>query len=336
MPAAEQEGCHCAYDRRVSQAGSSSTKGTSWVVAEDGTGTRLDKFLASPDRLGSRARVAAAIDRGKVFINDREAGRRDAGALLRRGTVVRVWMDRPGSAQRRVRRVEDSAIRIVHEDESLIVVDKPAGLLVVPLAERSDALSVYDYLKSHWRSRGKRSPLVVHRIDRDTSGLVLFAKTMRAQQQLKDQFERREPERTYLAILHGHPTPPQGTWRDHLVWDPDALVQKRAHPREVRGKEAISHFKVVEQFPTASLVEVRLETGKRNQIRIQARLHDHTLVGERLYAHADDAMRPIPFARQALHAFRLGFRHPVTGRPLAFEAPLPADMADLLTRLRRS
>lgn len=336
MPVVEQERCQYAYDRGVPRRRIVAPKGTSWVVAEEGAGTRLDKFLASAARLGSRGRVTAAIERGKVFVNDIEAARPDAGALLRRGDRVRVWMDRPGSAQPRSRRLERSDVQIIHEDDDLVVVNKPAGLLVVPLAERSDAPSVYEYLKTHWRSRGKRTPLVVHRIDRDTSGLVLFAKNTRAQENLKEQFERRDPERAYLAVVYGHPQPPQGTWRDHLVWDPDALLQKRAHPREPRGKEAISHYSVMETLRDASLVEIRLETGKRNQIRIQARLHGHMLVGERLYVHGPEVTRPIAFSRQALHARRLSIHHPRTGAPLVFEAPLPGDLADLLARLRRT
>ena len=131
------------------------------------------------------------------------------------------------------------------------------------------------------RSGRRRRPLVVHRIDRDTSGIVVFAKNALAQQQLKDQFERREPERVYLAILHGHPVPPEGTWRDLLTWDPRALVQKPAHPRDPRAKEAVSLYRVRERFPLAALVEVRLDTGKRNQIRVQAARRGHPPAGAR-------------------------------------------------------
>ena len=146
---------------------------------------------------------------------------------------------------------------------------------------------------------------------------------------MKDQFRRREPERVYWAVVYGHPQPPEGTWRDHLVWDSKALIQKRTHPGDAQGKEAISHYRVIESLPDASLLEVRLETGKRNQIRIQARLRGHTLVGEQRYVFGPESLRPIAFPRQALHAYRLSFRHPADGRPLSFEAPLPADLAGL-------
>ena len=306
-----------------------------WTVADDAAGVRLDKYLAAADRLGSRGRVTAALDHGKVFLNDAEASRADAGSLLRRGDVVRVWMDRPGSARRRFSPTQTGDLPIVYEDETLIVLNKPPGLLAVPLERRSEASSAYEQIEDHLRPHGKRRPLVVHRIDRDTSGLVVFAKNALAQGQMKDQFRRREPERVYWAIVYGHPQPPEGTWRDRLVWDSKALIQKRTHPSDPKGKEAVSHYRVLETLPAASLVEIRLETGKRNQIRIQARLRGHTLVGEQRYTYGPDSLRPIPFPRQALHAYRLAFRHPADGRPLRFEAPLPADLAGLLARLRR-
>jgi len=305
-----------------------------WTVPAEAAGSRLDKFLAAADRLGSRGRALDALAKGKVFVNDAEAAAADAARPLRTRDVVRVWMDRPGSARRRAGVRQAGALQILYEDDALVVVDKPAGLLTVPLQQRSDAPSAYDYLAGHLRSRTRRRPLVVHRIDRDTSGLVLFAKNMRVQETLKAQFERREPERVYWAVVHGHPRPPHGTWRDHLVWDPKLLLQKRAHPHDPRKKEAVSHYRVLETFPAASLVEIRLETGKRNQIRMQARLHGHPIVGERLYADAAPSRRSIEFPRQALHAHRLSFRHPIDGRPLTFEAPLPPDLEVLLARLR--
>jgi 23S rRNA pseudouridine1911/1915/1917 synthase len=175
----------------------------------------------------------------------------------------------------------------------------------------------------------------VHRIDQDTSGLVVFAKTAAAQRALKDQFKRREPDRIYRAIVYGIPDPAEGTWRDFLVWDEKALIQKETHPRDPRATEAICTYRVVETFAGASHIEVRLRTGRRNQIRIQARLRGHTLIGEERYVYGPDTLRPIPFGRHALHAFRLTFQHPVQGRMLAMEAPLPQDFADLIARLRR-
>ena len=309
------------------------SKQPSWTVGANDSGTRLDKFLASPERVGSRGRVVEYIRKGKLFLNGAEVRLRDAGRLVHLGDMVQYWEDRPGSSRRRRGSLASGSLAIVYEDDDVIVVNKPAGLLTVPLAQRSDAASVQDHLAVHLRTR-KRPPLVVHRIDRDTSGLVVFAKSVRAQQALKADFERRRPERVYLAVLYGHPRPSRGTWHDHLKWDANALLQKQAHPREEHGKEAISHYAVVEELEGASLVEVRLETGKRNQIRIQARLHGHMLVGERLYVHGPEELRPIAFPRQALHAAKLSFTHPRTGRLMVFEAPLPRDLSGLLSRLR--
>jgi 23S rRNA pseudouridine1911/1915/1917 synthase len=148
----------------------------SWRVADEEAGCRLDRFLAAAGRLGSRGRALAAIERGKVFVGDAEAAPADAARRLAPGEVVRVWMDRPGSSRRRIAHPTPTGpLRIVFEDDALVVVDKPAGLLAVPLARRDTAPSVQRLLQDHLRSRGKRRPLVVHRIDRDTSGLVLFA-----------------------------------------------------------------------------------------------------------------------------------------------------------------
>jgi 23S rRNA pseudouridine1911/1915/1917 synthase len=184
------------------------------------------------------------------------------------------------------------------------------------------------------RSRGKRKPFVVHRIDRDTSGLVIFAKDGAAQAALKAQFRKREPERVYLAVVYGHPEPPNGVWRDRLKWDQRALIQKQTHPEDPKGMDASCEYRTIETFEETSLIEVRLHTGKRNQIRLQARLRGHMLIGESRYVFGPDDLRPIDFPRQALHAYRLAFQHPSDARPLAFEAPLPRDLSDLLTYLR--
>jgi 23S rRNA pseudouridine1911/1915/1917 synthase len=307
-----------------------------WLVPSPDSGVRLDKFLAEASRLGSRGRASWALERGKVFLNEQEMGPGDASRRLADGDAVRLWMDRPGSARQRTRRASsDGQLQIVYEDDALIVVNKPAGLLSVPLPEPEDSESVQDYLLALLRSRGKKRPLVVHRIDRDTSGLVIFAVRPDAQLRLKDQFRRREPGRTYLAIVYGVPSPPAGSWHDHLVWDDHSLIQRATHARDPRGKESLSEYRLIEDFGDASLLEVRLVTGKRNQIRIQARLRGHTLVGEQRYIYGPDELRMLDFPRQALHAFRLSFVHPLSGRDMNFEAPLPADMEGLLQALRR-
>lgn len=304
-----------------------------WSADEAG-GSRLDKFLADPLRLGSRGRAVTALERGKVFVNGTEVTLADAGRRLAPGDVVRLWMDRPGSARARPRLGPSGNLDVVYEDDALIVVNKPSGLLTVPLERKDAQPSVFDQIEDRMRSRGRRRPLVVHRIDQDTSGLVMFAKDARSQRALQDQFKRREPARVYLAVVYGVPEPREGTWRNVLVWDEKALIQKETHPRDPRGTEAVSLYRVVEPLGAAALIEVRLRTGRRNQIRIQARLRGHTLVGEERYVYGPEILRPIPFQRQALHASRLGFVHPEDGRAVELEAPLPADLVDLLARLR--
>ena len=315
-----------------------------WTVDAGSAGSRLDKFLAGEGRLKSRGRAVAALERSKVFLNGEEKSVADAATRLAEGDVVRVWMDRPGSSRpladcqgpRRIKPGRAGDLEIVYEDASLMVLNKPPGLLSVPLERKAAASSVYVQLEEYFRSHGKKRPFVVHRIDRDTSGLVLFAKDPKTQGALKAQFRRREPEREYWAVVYGHPDPPAGTWRDHLVWDTKALIQKETSSRDPQGAEAISEYRVIESFLDTSLISVRLQTGKRNQIRIQARLRGHTLVGERRYTFGPETLRPIVFGRQALHARVLGFRHPADGRLLRFEAPPPPDFVELLARLRAS
>jgi 23S rRNA pseudouridine1911/1915/1917 synthase len=315
-----------------------------WRVTAVDAGVRLDKFLASPDRLRSRSRVATALAHGRVFVNEAEVGMAQAAARLAVDDIVCVWVDRPGSARGRpdpsnLRLGPGTAragLRILFEDDDVMVLDKPAGLLSVPLDARDAAVSLLEQVEDYLRPRGKLRPLVVHRIDRDTSGLVVFAKHLRAQRALKDQFRRREPERVYWAAVYGVPEPAAGTWRDRLVWDERASIQKQTRPGDPQGMDAICEYRVLERFAGTSLIEVRLHTGKRNQIRIQARLRGHTLVGEQRYTYGPGQLRPIVFPRHALHAHRLAFRHPADSRLLRFEAPVPADLTQLLEQLRRS
>jgi 23S rRNA pseudouridine1911/1915/1917 synthase len=306
-----------------------------WTALPAEAGVRLDKFLASPERLGSRARAATALERGKVFLNDQEASLADAGRRLAAEDEVRVWQDRPGSAKGRPAIGRTTDLDVVYEDSDIVVINKPPGILTVPLDRRPSAPSIYGQIVERLRSHGKRKPFVVHRIDRDTSGLVLFARTTDAQSLLKAQFKARTADRVYLAVVYGHPQPAQGTWRDVLVWDEKALIQKETHPRDPRGTTAVSRYRTLETFADATLIEVRLESGRRNQIRLQARLRGHALVGEQRYVSGPESTRPIKFGRQALHARHLALEHPRDGRRLEFEAPMPQDIKQLLNELRR-
>jgi 23S rRNA pseudouridine1911/1915/1917 synthase len=274
-----------------------------------------------------------------VFLNGDAVSSADAGRKLVARDRVGLWMDRPGTSHPRRREIVSSrvALKIVLEDADLLVADKPAGLLVEPLPRNeSGEVTLADLVADHLRSRVRTRPFVVHRIDRDTSGLVLFALNRGAQDALKAQFAAHSPERVYVAVVRGKVIPPAGTWRDRLAWDKDRLIQKRAHATEAAGKDAIARYKLVEQFDGAARIEVTLVTGKRNQIRAQAGSRGLPLVGERLYTFGAKPAGPDEptLGRQALHAARLSFIHPSTGRRVTVSAPLPQDIRGLITLCR--
>ena len=317
-------------------------RGRTWTVEAAEAGQRLDKFLAAPDRAGSRSRATDALARGRVFVDEVEMTAGDGARPVSAGMAVRLWIDRPGSAARGATPRNRHGLETVFEDDMLIVVNKPAGMLSVPLDDAGPApadgggASVLELLQQRFRSHGGREPFVVHRIDRDTSGVVLFALNARARGALTKQFADRTPERVYLALVDGHPHPSMGTWHDRLVWDEDNLRQRAARPGDRDAVDALADYTVLEAFESTSLLEVRLTTGRQGQIRVQSQLRGHPLVGDRRYGGRGPASRdPIAFTRQALHAHRLVFTHPVDRRQIDVTAPPPADLATLLDRLRR-
>jgi 23S rRNA pseudouridine1911/1915/1917 synthase len=311
-----------------------------WTVETGDAGMRLDKWLALRTDAGSRGRATRWLARGKVYVEGQAVDTAAGARRLAEGDRVGLWVDRPGSASHVSRRVHEARplLRIVHEDRHVVLVDKPPGLLVEPLPRRAgDEPTLLDLLVDHDRHTPRARSYVVHRVDRDTSGLVLFARTGAARDALKAQFRARTPERVYQAVVLGRVSPSGAVWRDTLAWDPLSLRQRRAHSRDARGKAAVASYRVVEQFVDAALLEVTLVTGKRNQIRVQAAMRGHPLLGERQYrfdAPPEPAALP-RIDRQALHAARLGFVHPGTGRRVTYTAPLPADMEALLRALRR-
>jgi 23S rRNA pseudouridine1911/1915/1917 synthase len=312
---------------------------TTWTISGPDAGGRLDTWLAAQPEVGSRGRARDAVECGTVFVTGQELTYADAARRLRPGDIVGFWPDRPGSSRPRSREVvaARSALGVVYQDAHLLVADKAPGWLVEPLpGDAIPEVTLLDMVADRLRSERSVRPYVVHRIDRDTSGLVLFALTPAVRDALKTQFEKRTPTRAYLAVVNGTPIPTSGTWRDRLVWDSDRLVQKRAHAQEERARDAEARYRVVESFASQSLVEISLVTGKRNQIRVQAGSRGHALVGERQYRFGrprDEAREP-EFGRQALHAVRLGFTHPATRRHVEFTAAMPADMEGLLRLLR--
>jgi 23S rRNA pseudouridine1911/1915/1917 synthase len=309
--------------------------GEEHLAGPEARGERLDKWLAAAERLGSRSRAAAALLRRRVWVDDVEQRLEDGARRLLGGERIRVWLDRPGSATTRGPGPA-GGLDLEYEDRDLVVLVKPAGLLTVPQPGEPSLPSMQTRLEARWRSHGGRPALAVHRLDRDTSGLVLFARSRLAQQALRAQFARRTPERVYLAVAYGAPDPDAGTWSTWFRWDAVSRVQRPVLPRTRGAFEAIGRYRTLERLGAVSLLEVTLVTGKRHQIRAQAWLAGHPLVGERIYTGppVPSPARPIAFHRQALHATRLAFRHPRSGARLRFDAPPPPDLARLLDELR--
>jgi 23S rRNA pseudouridine1911/1915/1917 synthase len=235
---------------------------------------------------------------------------------------------------------QDIPLDIVHEDADLIVVDKPAGLVVHPAAGNLDGTLV-NALLHHCDGQlsgigGVARPGIVHRIDKDTSGLLVVAKSDKAHEGLARQFKDHSIDRLYAAIVYGIPTPGSGTV-DAWIGRSDADRKKMAVHREGRGKHAVTHYRVMERLRGAAMVECRLETGRTHQVRVHMAHLGHPLIGDPVYGRDRKGFKSIletlGFKRQALHAKRLGFIHPVTEEPLAFDSPLPADMQELLSEL---
>jgi 23S rRNA pseudouridine1911/1915/1917 synthase len=219
--------------------------------------------------------------------------------------------------------------RVVHEDDDLIVVDKDAGVLTVPTtAPVGDSLE--EMLLASYRKRGHKKPTlhVVHRIDRFTSGLVVFARHHPAAMELKRQFKERTPDRIYLAVAEGAVEPDRGRLTHSLGENPKSL-KIHVVAKESEGRPASLRYRVIERFPHATLLEVALETGRRNQIRVQLAAIGHPLVGDFSYGHPS-ALIP----RVALHAHRLAFDAPRGRKRLRFESPTPPEFRKLLTKLR--
>ncbi len=266
------------------------------------------------------------IATGKVFVDG--AAVVDEGARVAAGQTVEVRMAAP-------RRAEHS-VRIVFEDAQLVVVDKPAGVSSVPYEAREQGTAL-DLVRDAWRRQGRpataQALFVVHRIDKETSGLLAYAKTKGAERALATQFRAHTVERLYICVAHGEVR----ARRIESMLVPDRGDGLRGSTRRPgQGKRAVTHVEPVERLPRATLCHVRLETGKTHQIRIHLAEAGHPLVGEKVYvrdflAAGND---PLPAPRLLLHAATLGFRHPTTGAPLAFEAPLPADFEAALSDLR--
>jgi len=310
-----------------------------FVVPDSEDGMRLDRAVAAIPSVGSRSRARKALESRKVTVAGSLAAVGDAGSPVPAGTEVRVEWNRPGTSFAHVkgnRSLEEAKIRILYEDEALIAVDKPAGLLSdsATRKQQKERDTLKKRLLPYLKAKGHR-PWIVHRIDRDTSGIVLVAKSESLVQPLKNQFYAHTPERIYWTAVEGTPNPLTGTWTHTMRWDGRRRIQGLCSPGADGATTATAHYEVVHQYGPVSVLDVQLYTGRRNQIRLQAQSVGHPLIGERLYI--PEGHRPIrPFPRQALHARRLTIKHPVSGDPLTIKAPLPQDLKTWLEGMRRA
>jgi len=312
-------------------------------VTREESGRRLDRVLADrwPDL--SRTRLARCMNEGRVTIEGAAAAPRDRARV---GALVRVAL--PDSEPTQLE-AEAIALDIVYEDEHLLVVNKPAGMVVHPGAGVKRGTLVHALLAHAPRIAevgGPGRPGIVHRLDKDTSGLLVVAKTQTTYLRLVEAISRHDVRREYLALVWGEPRDRASRIDQPVGRHPKDRKRMAVTPR---GRLAATNYRVAESFGWAALVECRLETGRTHQIRVHLSHLGHPVLGdatygggarrvlnlpERLRRLARDIVETMP--RQALHAARLVFSHPATGEPLALEAPLPADFSAALDRLRNS
>lgn len=296
-------------------------------------GVRLDVFLA--DRLGSRTRAQRLIEEGRVTVDANAAPKRH---LVVPGERVRVdapaapaddpqARDRPGAGAPAVR-AGDRELAIAYEDSHLMVVDKPAGLVVHPARGHQSGTLAQLLVDRVAGGDDATRPGLVHRLDRDTSGLLLVARSELVHRRLKAALVRREIVREYLSLVEGRP-PARSATIDAPVGR-DRSVRTRMSVDSDRPREARTHFEVAEALARTTLLRVRLETGRTHQIRVHLQAIGHPVCGDRDYGHAG----LLGLARQFLHAHRLILEHPVSGEPLDLTCALPADLAVALARAR--
>ncbi len=309
---------------------------TEWVVESSSAGLRLDVFLAEKQSDLTRSRLKSLIEAGDVAVNGRAP---KASYKLKSGDRVGLTVPpvRPARPE-----AEDLPFGILYEDADLVVVNKPPGLVVHPAAgvDRGTLVNaLLFHIKDLQGIGGEMRPGLVHRLDRDTSGAMVVAKTDAALASLQAAFKRRDVEKQYVAIVHGKP-PDRGTF--DTAYGRHPKDRKRFSSKVKEGKQAVTHFAVRRRWPGFAEVEVRLETGRTHQIRVHFSdagfplLHDSAYGGTKREEKLDDPLvsaASSAMGRQALHAQVLAFPHPTTGRVLRIEAPLPADFRAALTAL---
>ncbi|MBO7368432.1 MAG: RluA family pseudouridine synthase [Paludibacteraceae bacterium] len=307
---------------------------------------RVDKFLTDRITGASRSRVQQSADAGNVEVNGEP---QKSSYKVKPGDVVTVMMSYPPKDTSII--PEDIPLDIVYEDDELLVVNKPAGMVVHP-GHGNFQGTLLNALAWHF---GERKPFeagddrlgLVHRIDKDTSGLLVIAKTPRSKADLSAQFFNKTTSRLYNALVWGVPDS-EGTIIGNIGRDPKDRLAMAVFPEgSEQGKHAVTHYRVLESFNYVSLVECRLETGRTHQIRAHFKHIGHPLFADERYG-GDKILRGTTFAkykqfvdncfkicpRQALHARTLGFRHPVTREQMSFSSPLPQDMEALIAKWR--
>ncbi len=315
-----------------------------FVAGEGQEPLRVDKFLMNFIENATRNKIQLAIKAGNVLVNDSEV---KANYKVKPQDVVRVVLAHPPHENLLV--PEDIPLDIVYEDEELIVIDKPAGLVVHP-GHGNYSGTLVNGLIYHFQNLPKNSsdrPGLIHRIDKDTSGLLVVAKTDFSMAHLARQFFNRTTQRRYLALVWGSIEQEEGTIEGHIGRSQKNRLQMEVYPEGDHGKPAVTHFRVLERFSYVTLVECRLETGRTHQIRAHFKHLGHPLFNDERYG-GDKILKGTTFTkyrqfvencfkvlpRQALHAQTLGFEHPTTGEQMHFESDIPADMSACLEKWR--
>ncbi len=292
-------------------------------VPPEQDGLRLDEILAARVAQVSRMRLRHWLDQGEVRVNgDPQA------AGWRARACDRVSLELPDGTSTAMD-PEPIPLSIIYEDEHLIVIRKPAGMVVHP-AGRHRSGTVVNALAHHFNVAGAADPPirpgVVHRLDRATSGVMVFAKTQRALSLLTVQFQQKRVEKRYQAVVHGRMAEGAGEWSAPIGADPEATPKWGVRPE---GREALSRYRVLERRGDYTLLELEPVTGRTNQLRLHAAYFGHPIVGDELFGRGPEPR----VGRLCLHAARLAFRHPADGTLQCYESPLPGEIREFLDRL---
>jgi len=303
------------------------------VVPAAGTGVRLDRFLAGVAGVGTRSQAKRLIDTGHVRVDG--APRKSAHLL---GAGARLEIELPAPA-RLAAEPEALPLIVLYEDADLLAIDKPPGMVVHPApgARRGTVVNALVHRLGALAGVGRPDrPGIVHRLDRDTSGVLLVARTPAALEALARQFRARTIEKVYLAVVRGHLAAARGTIDRAVGRHPRERRRMSVHSR--RGRAAVTRWTALERLAGATLVRLEPETGRTHQLRVHLAAAGHPIVGDRVYGarRAGGAGTSLAFPRQALHAAEIRFDHPSSGARTVVRAPLPPDLEELLAMLRQA